>query len=203
MERNINATFTEAFAIPLGVFNLENLPEIDLAKEIIKEYTATDHLLVPGGKSSWASYTISILHDPRLINLKEHIDEAAEFYAERLGLSKIIMSNSWFNIMPKGSTVVPHRHERSTISGAVYIDSDEGASPLYFTNPTTLYRMAEEITDHNTMYTSKAIAIQSLKGRCILFPSWLEHGTETNEYDGRTVISFNYMNYSNTQYKFA
>jgi uncharacterized protein (TIGR02466 family) len=201
MERKINASFTDAFAIPLGVFDLGNLPELDVANELIKEYDTVDHALVPGGKSSWSVDYGSILHDTELKNLKDHVDEAVAFYAERLGLAKLILSNSWFNIMPKGSEVVPHRHERSAISGALYTDSGDGASSLYFTNPTTIYRMAEEITDHNTPYSSTAAAIAAKKGRCILFPSWLEHGTGTNQYEGRTVISFNYINFSNTQYK--
>ena len=201
MERNITASFTDAFAITLGIYDFEDLPDINIAKDIIKEYNTAEHLLVPGGKSSWNVDNKSILHDSRLINLKEHIDEAVDFYAESLGLAKVIMSNSWFNVMSEGSTVVPHRHERSTISGALYIDCEEGSSSIYFRNPTTLYRMAEEINNHNTMYTSKAAFIESKRGRCVVFPSWLEHGTEINEYDGRTVISFNYINYSNTQYK--
>ena len=201
MERNINASFTDAFAITLGIFDFEELPDIKLAADIIKEYNTADHLLVPGGKSSWNVDNKSILHDSRLINLKEHIDEAVEFYAESLGLAKVIMSNSWFNIMSEGSTVIPHRHERSTISGAIYIDSEEGASSLYFRNPTMIYRMAEEISNYNTMYASKAVSIEAKSGRCVVFPSWLEHGTEINQYKGRTVISFNYINYSNTQYK--
>ncbi len=203
MERDISATFTDAFAIPLGIFDFGDLPEIKLARKILKEYNTTSHGLVPGGTSSWNVDNKSILHDPRLKNLKDHIDEAAEFYADRLGLAKVVMSNSWFNVMPAGAEVVPHRHERSTLSGAFYIDSGEGSSSLFFSNPTSIYRMAEEIKDHDTMYNTKAVSIESKQGRCVLFPSWLEHGTEINNYAGRTVISFNYINFSNTQYKIS
>ena len=156
---------------------------------------------MPGGKSSWNVDYGSILHNPKLKNLKEAVDDAVNTYIDHLGLSEVILGNSWFNIMPKGSEVVPHRHERSTISGALYIDSGDGSSPLSFTNPTSIYRMAEEVKDHYTNYTSSAAAIEAKKGRCILFPSWLEHGTETNEYEGRTVISFNYINLSVTKFK--
>ena len=200
MTEKITASFIDAFAIPIGVFDLSGLPDIDVANDLIKEYKTIDHALVPGGKSSWGVDWGSILHNPKLKNLKDHVDEAVAAYAEHLGLAEVILSNSWFNVMTKGNEVLSHRHERATISGALYIDSGDGASSIFFTNPTLIYRMAEETKNHNTVYTSPAAAIQPIKGRCVLFPSWLEHGSETNEYDGRTVISFNYINLSNTKY---
>ena len=200
MTEKITASFIDAFSIPLGIFDLSGLPDIDLANDLIKEYKTIDHALVPGGKSSWGVDWGSILHNPKLKNLKDHIDEAVAAYTEHLGLAEVILSNSWFNVMTKGSEVLSHRHERATISGALYIDSGDGASSIFFTNPTLIYRMAEETKNHNTVYTSPAAAVQPIKGRCVLFPSWLEHGSETNEYDGRTVISFNYINLSNTKY---
>lgn len=200
MTEKITASFIDAFSIPLGIFDLSGLPDIDIANDLIKEYKTIDHALVPGGKSSWGVDWGSILHNPKLKNLKDHVDEAVAAYAEHLGLAEVILSNSWFNVMTKGNEVLSHRHERATISGALYIDSGDGASSIFFTNPTLIYRMAEETKNHNTVYTSPAAAIQPIKGRCVLFPSWLEHGSETNEYDGRTVISFNYINLSNTKY---
>lgn len=200
MTQQKTASFIDAFSIPLGIFDMSHLPEIEIARKLIKEYKTVDHALVPGGKSSWGVDWGSILHNPKLKNLKKHVDESVAAYAEHLGLAEVILSNSWFNVMTTESEVVPHRHERSTISGALYIDCGEGASNLYFTNPTMIYRMAEETKNHNTIYTSSAAAIQPLVGRCVLFPSWLEHGSESNDYEGRTVISFNYINLSDTKY---
>ncbi len=194
MERNITASFVEAFAIPLGIFDLGDLPELTLANDLIKEYSTQDHALVPGGKSSWNIDYGSILHNPKLQDLKEQIDEVVSVYGEHLGMSDLILTNSWFNVMPKGSEVLPHRHERASVSGALYINSGIGASSLYFSNPTMIYRMAEEIKNHNTVYSSSAASIEAKHGRCIVFPSWLEHGTSINDYTDRTVISFNYVN---------
>jgi uncharacterized protein (TIGR02466 family) len=200
MAQTKTVSFIDAFSIPLGIFDMSDLPEIEIARNIISEYKTVEHALVPGGKSSWGVDWGSILHNPKLTTLKERVDEAVAAYAEHLGLAEVILSNSWFNIMTCESEVVPHRHERSTISGALYVDCGEGASNLFFTNPTMIYRMAEETKNHNTVYTSPAAAVQPLNGRCVLFPSWLEHGAESNDYEGRTVISFNYINLSNTKY---
>ncbi len=200
MTQRKDPSFIDAFAIPIGIFDMSNLPDLEIANDLIKEYKTVEHALVPGGKSSWGVDWGSILHNPKLKNLKEHVDEAVADYADYLGLAEVILSNSWFNVMPKGSEVVPHRHERATISGALYINCGDGASNLYFANPTLIYRMAEETKNHDTVYTSPAAAVQPARGRCVLFPSWLEHGAETNDYEGRTVISFNYINLSNTKY---
>ena len=200
MTQTVSASFIDAFAIPLGIFDMSSLPDIDIARNLIKDYTTAGHALVPGGKSSWGVDSGSILHDPKLTNLKEHIDEAVAAYAEHLGLAEVILSNSWFNVMSEGSEVIPHRHERATISGALYIDSGKDASSLHFTNPTMIYRMAEETKNHDTVYTSPAASVEPTVGRCVLFPSWLEHGSSSNGYAGRTVISFNYINLSNTKY---
>lgn len=201
MQKTTDKMFVNAFAIPLGIFDLSDSPQIDLAKELIKEYDTVDHLLITGGRSSWNVDYGSILHNPKLQDLKERVDEAVNEYVEHLGLEEVILGNSWFNIMPKGGEVIPHRHERSTISGALYIDSGTGAAELSFTNPTSIYRMAEEVKNHYTDYTSSAASIEAKKGRCVLFPSWLEHGTDINEYEGRIVISFNYINLSVTKFK--
>lgn len=200
MTQRKDASFIDAFAIPIGIFDMSNLPDLEIANDLIKEYKTVEHALVPGGKSSWGVDWGSILHNPKLKNLKEHVDEAVADYAEHLGLAEVILSNSWFNVMPEGSEVPPHRHERATISGALYINCGDGASNLYFANPTLIYRMAEETKNHDTVYTSPAAAVQPARGRCVLFPSWLEHGADTNDYEGRTVISFNYINLSNTKY---
>jgi len=194
-DTKIKVSFNDLFAIPIGLFDLSNNPNLLTAKSLIeqevKHNQADEHALMSDGKSSWGLGKC-ILTAPELETLRKDIDECVDYYRQHLGLREQTLVNSWFNVMPKGSNVIPHRHERSSISGALYIDAGEDCADLFFINPTSIYRMSEAPAFDGSMYTSKYVDVKVDTGRCILFPSWLEHGTDENQYDNRIVISFNY-----------
>lgn len=194
-EKNINVSITDLFAIPVSAFDLENHPQLPVARELalneVQNNHVGEHLLMTDGKSSWGNGKC-ILRAPELAELKKDIDDCVDYYRTHLGLAKLTLTNSWFNVMPKGSHVLPHRHERSIVSGALYVEAGEDSANLFFTNPTSIYRMSEKPEFNDSAYTARVIDVKVSTGRCILFPSWLEHGTDENQHEGRIVISFNY-----------
>lgn len=194
-EPNINVSITDLFAIPVGIFDLKDHPLLSTAKDLALQESQTEfaeeHLLMKSGKSSWGKGKC-ILRAPELATLKKDIDDCVDYYRTHLGLAELTLINSWFNVMPKGSYVLPHRHERSIISGALYVDAGDESANLFFTNPTSIYRMTEKPKFNESLYTARVVDVKVSTGRCVLFPSWLEHGTDENHYDNRIVISFNY-----------
>lgn len=158
------------------------------ALEIIKNTELTDHDLLDKGLSSFSSSPI--LDHPDLIELKTDITNNIKQYASVGGYSPLKIGNSWFNRMSEGGIVVPHRHEGSVLSGAYYISAPEGSSNLYFSSPLKPYRM-NDIFSTDSPFNEYQHCIPCYEDLLVIFPSWLEHYTDKNNNDARTVISFN------------
>ncbi len=174
-------------------FDLSLHPDISLLKEIIEEtkHLCNQHGLLSNSISSFG--TFSILHDPRLNNLKDSIQLCLFDYASIAGLEKVYLTNSWYNIMSAGSSVESHRHYGSTVSGAFYPSFEFGSSNLFFNSPIAPCKMNDLPADgaDNNIFSSLTTEINIKEGHLYLFPSWLEHGVRANETSKRIVISFN------------
>ena len=66
----------------------------------------------------------------------------------------------------------------------------EGSSSLHFSSPLAPLRM-NQLTESSNPLNVSEYAIPCAEDLLILFPSWLEHYTDKNNNDLRTVISFN------------
>ena len=163
--------------------------------ELIKIDTKKHSLLDGDGESSYDKDEKSLLDfDVPLIKaLRSAIQDSINEYVKVYGLLPTMISNSWYSIMNKGSTLKFHRHEASVLSGAYYPKAPLGSVGLRFQNPTEIYRMAEvnhTITDYNCAEDE----LPAKEGFLYIFPSWLKHGSETNQIDNRMVVSFNSLN---------
>lgn len=175
-------------------FDFKDHPQTSKAIEIIDSTVLDQHDLLKDGTSSFDDYNknSAILNNPELYELRNDIEKCVHQYSLITGLMKISVSNSWFNIMNNGGIVKRHRHEGSVVSGAYYIRAKEGSSNLYFKSPIEIYRMFDIFSpDANTIYNVQDQEMECNEGTLILFPSWLEHGTNENQNNDRTVISFN------------
>ena len=181
--------FTNLFPTLMFEYNISGHPCEKRLKDIVNNAQTHDHGLMPAGGVS--NFGGNILSNPLLSELKETFDVAVEKYTLQAGLRPVQLYNSWFNIMGKGNFTTHHRHEKSVVSGAYYIESEPGSVGLTFVNPTSIYKM-NELYDNITDYTTNKHTVQANPGTLILFPSWLEHYTEANTTDRRVVISFNY-----------
>ena len=114
-------------------------------------------------------------------------------YSSTIGLRNQKISNSWFNIQQKGSVLKTHLHANSVLSGALYVNVDENSTKLYFNNPNNFIKYFEYYYDSLTDYNFEYFYISPNIGDLVIFPSWLEHGSngDTNNTVDRTVLSFN------------
>lgn len=166
--------------------------EVDNLFKKLKEYKTNkiDPALIRG-RSSYGIGANDILSD---LGLKKKMQEKINVYIKRLKLKPLKICNSWFSIQDVGGMLKDHSHGSSIVSGAFYVNIDEGSSPLVFENPNHLVVFNyEDVYEQSTSYTSTYFNFYPQKGDLIIFPSWLKHGCnyKPNQTMDRTLISFN------------
>jgi len=101
----------------------------------------------------------------------------------------ISMSDSWLNITRKGNYHNFHIHAHHSISGVYYHKMNPNMGGITFRNPNPIMS--------NMMFPEGPISPNMItmvpeEGSLIIFPSWLEHGTQKNNTDEeRITLSFN------------
>lgn len=177
------------FPTPVRVYDFSQDPDIEKLKEIALKSSASPHGLINGAVSSYA-HSSNILDNFAVISLRQKIFSCVKDMAQSLMLAPIEIVDSWFNIMQEGAQLFPHRHERSVISGALYLEAEPGSVGLRLHSPISQVRMNELLLGNNDLNTnSRTIDIKT--GTMVLFPAWLEHSTNINKSQRRIVVSFN------------
>lgn len=105
------------------------------------------------------------------------------------------MTCMWSNVHKSFSKHHIHNHPNSFLSGVFYVDIPNGAGDIFFKDPRngSQVLVPDYVETPDFMYNEMKFSVSS--GKLILFPSYLEHGTNAgkkhSEY--RISISFNYM----------
>lgn len=126
--------------------------------------------------------------------IKNKIYTATQEYVKQSGFKvSNEIGNSWFNIQKKDSWLDKHTHPGSIISGALFIKTDSKSSKLFFYNPNPMINFTSINVRNN--YNYEWIYFTPKPKTLILFPSWLQHGSNNtlNKSSQRIVVSFNYV----------
>lgn len=200
----MNRQLYKIFPLPVALIDdfISEEERLLILEEIITN-DHSDHDALNGEASSTHNLGGKVIEDlSRKLNIDfiERVNNEVNEFAGINGLvheswkqgsSRLMIDNSWSNIQRKGSTLRRHTHTNSKISGSLYINVDQDSSKLYFYNPNPYIKQEdyETITDCSAVNFS----IQPVNSQLVLFPSWLEHGSneEKNNTDKRVVISFN------------
>jgi|APCry1669189440_1035222.scaffolds.fasta_scaffold53776_1 uncharacterized protein (TIGR02466 family) len=149
------------------------------------------------------SPTVDDLHvKPEFRELVELVEsEVHTFFVEELGLdpNDLSMECMWANVQVDGCRHHIHLHPNSFYSGSLYLDiptegfADPGA--IFFVDPRHAKQMqhANYSKVHGLSMRSKGIKPET--GMLLMFPSWLEHGTDVCKVGPgkyRISLSFNY-----------
>lgn len=146
---------------------------------------------------SLSSYILDEIEKEKIVklNLKSKIQEVLSDYSCKFGINPVKITNSWFNFQEKESILKNHSHENSIFSGALYLNANENSSQICFENPNpfiSYFNFENSIINPNN-FSSKFFKVQPKTGQLIIFPSWINHGSnyEKNNMKGRLVLSFN------------
>jgi uncharacterized protein (TIGR02466 family) len=99
-----------------------------------------------------------------------------------------IISNAWMTRMRKSEYCHIHSHSGcggTHISGVYYYKADPTDGCLFFETPLSA-------GPYTPIGNNSAVRIEPQVGQLVLFPSWLQHGVTTQNYDrDRISVSFN------------
>ena len=149
---------------------------------------------VPAGKM-WQ--TDQTLHKhPEFAELMEYLASATRGVLDfqKVAYESFGITGCWANISARGASHKPHSHPNNFLSGVYYVQADEGANRITFTDP----RIQRQVIDpHMTSLdetNAGEVTMEVNEGMVIIFPSWLVHsvGASTSEQE-RVSISFNVM----------
>lgn len=123
--------------------------------------------------------------------LQSKILESCLEYSKQLNLQykEIIIRESWLNITEKSQYQHFHIHTESSISGVYYHQTinDGSDGVLVFNHPSTAFKTCKLFK-----YLNHTVQYEAIKGRLILFPSFLQHAVTANLTDNpRISLSFN------------
>ena len=140
----------------------------------------------------------SYIFDTKLKNIKQFCEQQLKIYVEQV-INPIqeldfYITQSWLNITKPGERHHVHSHGNSIISGVFYISTVEDDS-IMFSDPNQRIKemlKVDEPKEYN-IWNSLSWYIPSITNELIIFPSWLEHGVDTNEKatTDRISLSFN------------
>jgi uncharacterized protein (TIGR02466 family) len=128
------------------------------------------------------------------MHIKAYSEEVVGVMFEDLTLTAM-----WSNLHKNGGNHHIHQHPNSFISGVIYLQIPEestDAGKILFTDPRVQKNMVFADFIKETSLSNRNIWYQPEEGLILLFPSWLEHGTERflcPSEERRISLSFNYI----------
>jgi len=135
---------------------------------------------------------LNILPDHLRMNFINKIELCIRQYVALYGCNSVNISNTWVSYQYPSSKLKKHTHPGSSISGVLYLRTDEDSSPIYFYNPNP-FASFTTINDMQNPFTREHVKFQPKTGDLLIFPSWLAHGSdiEENMSKERIIFSFN------------
>jgi uncharacterized protein (TIGR02466 family) len=189
------------FATPVGMFYSDDNLKFSVKHEVLK--------IINDQKENNLKYLDISKTTPDDLHLRDQfkslllfIDEKTKLFSEEvLGIKKddLKISGMWSNVHTLGSKHHYHQHPNSFVSGVYYPDFTqcEDIGKIVFVDPRQAKNMVYADFVKSSCISNRNIWVTPEPGLLLLFPSWLEHGTEpfrsNNSSDVRISVSFNYQ----------
>lgn len=139
---------------------------------------------------------------PEFKDLVNYVDQESKIFLEeiwKVNPEDFRMTGMWSNVHKSHSKHHIHNHPNSFLSGVIYLDvaldQDEDPGNIFFIDPRSNLRMQQPTFKEKSEITYTSWQYQPEKGKLLLFPSWLEHGTDPGIFSNdkfRISLSFNY-----------
>jgi uncharacterized protein (TIGR02466 family) len=148
----------------------------------------------PGGYTSYGSLDRLHQMSSTFMTLNRHIDRHVQSYVRTLAWDlqggRLVMTDCWLNIMPKGCAHSFHIHPHAVISGTYYVQTPAGSAGIKFEDPRLVMQMASPLRSSGEQ---AHVEYPADAGALILFESWLRHEVPVHTAARERIsISFNY-----------
>ncbi len=186
MSMTIDYKVNPLFTTPLFVFS-DFITEEERVKiyHSIKKVNHFPHKAITGNATSTHGQKVVDFLDREITDrIQSALDECNDEY----GGFSTKLDLIWSNIQMKGSVLTEHTHPDSSLSGALYINANDG---LFFHNPNPYVYFTSK--NKSTIFNCEYAKFPVKNCQLLIFPSWLRHGKNDliNEMDDRVVVSFN------------
>lgn len=181
----------------LRAFNAELLDECYRIREHDAAGRKWSEPNYPLGYTSYGSLDRLHQFSSTFDTLRRQVDAHVRRYSNALQWNlrggRLLMTDCWINIMPRGCAHSFHIHPQAVLSGTYYVRTPRGSSGLKFEDPRLSKLMAAPPRKPGAKSQQPHIVYPAKAGQLILFESWLRHEVPASRIDSERVsISFNY-----------
>ena len=134
-------------------------------------------------------------HNAAFQPLSEWVSAAAGRALEALHvLQPLIITGCWANVNAPGTGHRLHSHRNNFLSGAYYVQVQDGADSINFYDPKPQAGVMRPAASQPNEYNTEVAMVRVTTGSLILFPAWLQHAVDVNRSSApRISMSFNLM----------
>jgi uncharacterized protein (TIGR02466 family) len=133
--------------------------------------------------------------NPAFQSLGEWVLAAAREVLRTLHIPQpLILTGCWANVNAPGTGHRLHSHRNNFLSGAYYLQVQDGADSINFFDPKPQAGVIRPAASQPNEYNTEVAAVRVTSGSLILFPAWLQHAVDVNRSPApRISLSFNLM----------
>jgi uncharacterized protein (TIGR02466 family) len=127
--------------------------------------------------------------------LLEWVGAAAANALSHLHIPRSLMvTGCWANVNAPGTGHRLHSHRNNYLSGAYYVQVQEGADSINFFDPKPQAGVIRPSVTQPTAENTEVAMVRVKTGSLLLFPAWLQHAVDVNRSGRpRVSLSFNLM----------
>jgi len=104
------------------------------------------------------------------------------------------ITGCWGNVAAPGAWHRMHSHPNNFLSGAYYVQVQEGADTINFHDPRPQTGILRPPVSALTSYNTDQVVVKVAIGTLLVFPAWLPHSVDPNASEAdRLSVSFNAM----------
>ena len=127
--------------------------------------------------------------------LLEWVETAAASALSYLRIPKpLTVTGCWANVNAPGTGHRLHSHRNNYLSGAYYVQVQDGADSINFFDPKPQAGVIRPAASEPTAENTEVAMVRVKTGSLLLFPAWLQHAVDANRSNrARISLSFNLM----------
>ena len=127
--------------------------------------------------------------------LLEWVEAAAANALSYLRIPRPLMiTGCWANVNAPGTGHRLHSHRNNYLSGAYYVQVQDGADSINFFDPKPQAGVIRPAASEPTAENTEVAMVRVKTGSLLLFPAWLQHAVDANRSNrARISLSFNLM----------